>query len=123
MINDLHAFCLPRLQEIQRPANVHFTEAGSKALAQQVADTVWRQLQPAQPATETARGVVYHDQNANRVFDSGDTALSGIKVSNGQQIVATDARGQYELPVSHDSILFVIKPQGYRTPVDEKQLP
>jgi acetyl esterase/lipase len=35
-INDLHAFCLPRLENLQRPANVHFTPAGSKALASEV---------------------------------------------------------------------------------------
>ncbi len=35
-INDLHAFCLPRLKEIQLPANVHFTKAGSAVLAEEV---------------------------------------------------------------------------------------
>jgi acyl-CoA thioesterase-1 len=35
--DDLYAFALPRLAEIQRPANVHFTEAGSEALAAEVA--------------------------------------------------------------------------------------
>ncbi len=35
-IDDLYAFALPRLGEIQRPANVHFTAEGSKQLAEQV---------------------------------------------------------------------------------------
>ena len=35
MVNDLHAFVLPRMDELQRPNNVHFTEAGSRALAGQ----------------------------------------------------------------------------------------
>ena len=35
-INDLHAFVVPRMAEIQKPNNVHFTEAGSKALAEKV---------------------------------------------------------------------------------------
>jgi lysophospholipase L1-like esterase len=39
-IDDLHAFCVPRLAEIQRPANVHFTPAGSAALAEEVAKQV-----------------------------------------------------------------------------------
>ena len=39
-INDLHAFCLPRLKEIQRPANVHFTPEGSEALAAEVAKAI-----------------------------------------------------------------------------------
>ena len=39
-INDLHAFCLPRLKEIQRPADVHFTAAGYDALAEEVAKQI-----------------------------------------------------------------------------------
>ena len=35
-VNDLHAFALPRLKEIQRPQNVHFNEEGSKLLAGEV---------------------------------------------------------------------------------------
>ena len=36
MVDDLYGFTLPRLNEIQRPANVHFTEAGSELLAREV---------------------------------------------------------------------------------------
>lgn len=36
-INDLHAFAAPRLKDIQMPANVHFTKAGSEVLAREVA--------------------------------------------------------------------------------------
>jgi acyl-CoA thioesterase-1 len=39
-INDLYALANERLKEIQRPANVHFTDAGSKVLAKQVADYI-----------------------------------------------------------------------------------
>lgn len=35
-INDLHAYALPKLKEIQRPANVHFSDEGSEYLARQV---------------------------------------------------------------------------------------
>jgi len=42
--DDLYAFALPRLKEIQRPANVHFTADGSKALAEQVAAAVLKAL-------------------------------------------------------------------------------
>lgn len=43
-IDDLYGFALPRLAEIQRPANVHFTDDGSKALAEQVAASIREQL-------------------------------------------------------------------------------
>ena len=37
-IDDLYAFALPRLEEIQRPVNVHFTPEGSQLLAKQVVE-------------------------------------------------------------------------------------
>lgn len=39
-VNDLHAFAAERLKDIQLPANVHFSPAGSKVLAEQVAGTI-----------------------------------------------------------------------------------
>jgi acyl-CoA thioesterase-1 len=39
-VNDLYSFVLPRMDELQRPNNVHFTEAGSKALGTQVAKAI-----------------------------------------------------------------------------------
>ena len=44
-INDLYAFALPRLKEIQRPANVHFTPEGSAVLAKQVAAAITKALE------------------------------------------------------------------------------
>jgi acyl-CoA thioesterase-1 len=42
--DDLYAFALPRLGEIQRDANVHFTPQGSKALGEQVAGEIRKAL-------------------------------------------------------------------------------
>lgn len=39
-INDLYAFALPRLSEIQQPVNVHFTPPGYRALAGEVAQVI-----------------------------------------------------------------------------------
>lgn len=47
-INNLHAFVVPRMSEIQKPHNVHFTEAGSKALAEKVADRIKEALEETQ---------------------------------------------------------------------------
>jgi acyl-CoA thioesterase-1 len=47
-INDLFSFCQPRLTELQLPLNVHFTPAGSQALAEQVANAILTKL-PQQP--------------------------------------------------------------------------
>lgn len=46
-----------------------------------------------------------------------------MAVSNGIQVVQTDAQGKYSLPISDDQIIFVIKPSDYQVPVDENNLP
>jgi len=42
--DDLYAFAKPKLKDIQQPRNVHFTAAGSRQLAQRVADTIQKAL-------------------------------------------------------------------------------
>ena len=43
-VDDLYTFAKPRLQEIQLPANVHFSKPGSKALAEQVVASIEKAL-------------------------------------------------------------------------------
>jgi len=44
-INDLYSFALPRLDEIQRPQNVHFNPQGSELLAEQCAKSIFEALE------------------------------------------------------------------------------
>lgn len=77
-------------------------------------------------ATETpptARGIVFHDLNDNQLRDPGEPGIEGIRVSNGAEIVKTDTDGRYEIPIDDDTILFVIKPRNWATPVNELNLP
>ncbi|QEH39810.1 calcineurin-like phosphoesterase family protein [Chitinophaga sp. XS-30] len=74
-------------------------------------------------AAQTAKGFVYTDKNGNGRKDKQEAGIPGVAVSNGRQIVKTDGNGRYELPVGNDDILFVIKPSGYRVPVDAMMLP
>ena len=54
--DDLYAFALKRLKDIQLPKNVHFSEKGSGVLAQQVAANILRELgSPAPAAGKPAR--------------------------------------------------------------------
>ncbi len=78
---------------------------------------------PALAEADLARGVVFHDRNGNGVQDPGEPGVEGVRVSNGTDIVETDARGRYEIPVDDDSIIFVLKPRDWMVPVDENQLP
>ena len=71
----------------------------------------------------TAKGVVFDDANGNGVRDDGEAGIGGVRVSNGREIVLTDAAGNYALPVGDDTIIFVIKPRGWMTPVNEVSLP
>ncbi|MCA9056908.1 MAG: calcineurin-like phosphoesterase family protein [Planctomycetaceae bacterium] len=68
------------------------------------------------------RGTVFVDANQNRTFDSGEQTLAGVAVSNGREVTATGADGRYELPIDDDTIVFVVKPTGYRTPQDENHV-
>ena len=74
-------------------------------------------------ANSTATGTVFLDTNGNQVKDDTEKGLPEVRVSNGEDIVKTDANGQYSLAVSDDTILFVIKPRGFMTPVNENRLP
>lgn len=121
-VNDLFAFCEPRLTEIQRPADVHFTSEGSRQLAMQVVSKLRKTLSLPDPTRDFAEGVVFEDLNNNGTYESSDKPLPGVRVSNGKEIVETDGAGRYRLPAEDDDIFFVVKPRGYRTPFNENNL-
>ena len=69
-------------------------------------------------------GVVFHDRSGEGVRQSGDRGIAGVCVSNGRDVVKTDSRGRWRLAVDEDDIIFVIKPSGWKVPVDPAfQLP
>ncbi|MBW2493268.1 MAG: calcineurin-like phosphoesterase C-terminal domain-containing protein [Deltaproteobacteria bacterium] len=70
-----------------------------------------------------ASGVVFHDRNANGERDAFDFGVRGVAVSNGRDVVQTDWRGRYRIAVGDDAILFVVKPGGWATPIDDNGLP
>ena len=41
----------------------------------------------------------------------------------GGDVVTTDEAGRYEIPIDDDTIIFVIKPRGWRTPLSKTNLP
>lgn len=73
--------------------------------------------------TQIARGFVFDDKNGNGKRDSDEPGIQNIRVSNGTLIVTTDQDGQYKLPVDDDSIIFVIKPRDWATPLNRNHLP
>lgn len=80
---------------------------------------LWSQVS----AQTVAKGYVYEDANGNSKKERREKGISGISVSNGVEVVQTDNKGYYELPVGNDNILFVIKPSGYKVPLNEVNQP
>lgn len=68
-------------------------------------------------------GLVFEDRNGNGQQDDAEPGINGVKVSDGVEIVVTDARGAYRLPVVDGRTTFVIKPAGYRLAVRDDGLP
>ncbi|MCC6489651.1 MAG: calcineurin-like phosphoesterase C-terminal domain-containing protein [Candidatus Hydrogenedentes bacterium] len=69
-----------------------------------------------------ATGVVYDDANRNGVRDAGENGIASVCVSNGREVVQTDASGAWTLPVDDDTIFFAIKPSQWMTPVNAEQV-
>jgi len=73
--------------------------------------------------SQNASGYVFHDVNKNGTRDDGEVGLSGISVSNGTDVVQSDAEGKWSLTVTDDTGIFVIKPANYSVPTNENMLP
>ncbi len=88
---------------------------------------------PAQDATAAsdrsapepgwATGSVFDDLDGDGARGAREPGLAGVAVSNGRDVVRTDAAGRYRLRVGDDTILFVVKPSGWRTPLSPEHLP
>ncbi len=52
-----------------------------------------------------------------------EEGLPGVRVSNGESVVLTDAEGRWSLPYDDDTVFFVIKPRDWAYSVYENALP
>ena len=61
-------------------------------------------------------GTVFVDSNANGVLDNGEKPLKGVAVSDGLNVVKTDAKGHFTLPgFDRERFVFITTPSGYLT--------
>ena len=75
------------------------------------------------PAAATYHGRVYVDKNKNGIFDKGEKVLKDIKVSDGLNVVKTDANGMFTLPGhKRERFIFITLPSGYK-PYDKHYHP
>lgn len=79
-------------------------------------------LLPALGMAQTQVGFVYEDANGNGKKDRKEKGIAGVAVTNGVDVVQTDATGKYELPKGEDNIFFVIKPADYKIQTDSNNL-
>jgi len=70
-----------------------------------------------------ATGTVFDDRNGDGVREPGEPGLASVAVSNGVDVVLTGPDGAYQVPDRPGDAVFVIKPRGWRPPVDGENLP
>lgn len=74
-------------------------------------------------ASVVANGHVFHDRSGTGVRRLGDPGVGDVLVSNGRDVVRTDADGRWRLPVADGDSLFVIKPPHWATPAGAGGVP
>jgi len=74
-------------------------------------------------SSEMASGIVFDDLDQDGQRGSEESGVAGVSVSNGCEVVRTNADGLYEVRLAPGQILFVSQPAGYVVPVDENNLP
>ena len=77
----------------------------------------------AEISSQTASGIVFRDSNQNGKRDQGEKGIANVGVSNGVAVVLTDGKGRYTIDAPDQSVIFIIKPADYRSPVNEMNLP
>ena len=72
---------------------------------------------------QIASGYVYNDANKNGKKDRREAGIPNVAVSNGSDVILTNEKGFYSIAVNEGNTLFVIKPSGYMTPVNDDFIP
>jgi len=72
---------------------------------------------------QIASGTVFNDENKNGLFDPNESGIENILLSNGSDIVKSDAQGNYKINLPVDNCLFVINPSGWNVALNEHKLP
>jgi hypothetical protein len=68
-------------------------------------------------------GTVFHDRRGIGRRAPGDPGIAGVMVSNGRDVVLTDAEGRWRLPAAGGDGVFLIKPAHWATPTGPGGVP
>lgn len=74
-------------------------------------------------AQTNVQGFVFADENQNGKKERNEKGIANVSVTNGLDVILTDEKGKYILPISDDAIIAVIKPANYKIGVDKNNLP
>lgn len=80
-------------------------------------------LASALSAQNSVEGYVYEDTNQNGKKERNEKGIAQVAVTNGEEVVLTDQKGKYTLPIGDDQIISVIKPRDYQVAVNANNLP
>ena len=77
----------------------------------------------AQLDAERATGRIFEDRNGNASWEAGEQGVPNVRVSNGIDVVLTDTNGVYSINVGETGVVFITKPAGFTTPLNDHLLP
>ncbi len=61
------------------------------------------------------KGMVFLDSNGNNLPDPREKGISGVLVTNGEDLTRTDSEGNFQLPSSRAINIWLSPPRGYQT--------
>src|SRR5699024_6678038 len=74
-------------------------------------------------AQRTVSGTVFLDEDENNRMDAQEEGIPNVAVSNGREVVLSDGKGNYKLPIEEEMIVSIRKPVGYKLPLNKNNLP
>lgn len=106
---------------VATPATASPSEGRSEPVYRGGIEVVREPTGPTDDSTLT--GKVFVDTNRNGLSDDDEDGLPGVMVTNGRDVVRTDAQGRYRLPAFDNMTVSVTQPAGHQVPLDEHNVP
>ncbi len=76
---------------------------------------VFAEYSPVRLQVDRYKGKVFSDNNSNGMMDPGEKGLADVLVSDGENVVKTNADGRFILPgTERTRFVFITTPDGYR---------